>query len=419
MLSLGLRSEMQNHTSAFVDALRFGSYLAAARLTVYANGNTTAIILPIADAQFTVDRNSAVRRQGQITVEVLPTVPPQTVVSQGSTMTLLPLAPTSLLAPFGTEVFVEMTVMSGGQTAGANGWIPMGMYQIGSSTTQDSGNDMTVTLDLHDRSWGIAQRALIQPYTVPATSSKDLQSEIVNLVGTVWGSAPPWTYAIVPSSYQVPAGTYNQGQDPWQACVDMATAAGYELFFDVSGNLVGKPIPDPATQAVVWNFQEGEVAATGTTMHPLGGTPFTTPVATTIALTRDGIANDFFVAATGPNNATGGNSPVQAEAADNNASSPTWIGGPMGDVPNFIFDPLITTKAQALAEAQYNLQAALAKAFTLSVVTPPNPLFDIDDVCTITRSRLALSNAKFVVDNITTAVRYDLQTTLTGRFVPG
>lgn len=351
-----------------------------------------------------------------MTIEMLPTVPPQQATDQDGTFDILPLNPSAHLSPFKNEIFVEVSVVQGGQAAGANGWIPLGLYQIATSTVQDTGIDLTVTLDLFDRSWAVAQRALLTAYTVPAAAG-DLQSELEALLTTAWGGSPPWTYNITPSTYTVPAGTYNQGQDPWQAALDFFSSAGYELYFDVNGNIVGRPIPNPAAQVPVWGFSEGEVSAVGTLAHPLGGTPFTTPVDVTINMTRDGVFNNFFVAATGPNNASDGNTPVQANAADNNPASPTYIDGPMGNVPQFIFNSLITSQAQAQAEANYDLAAMLAQSWTISVDTPPNPLFDIDDVVTVTRARLDLNNQPFVIDAIQTSIRYDVVTTVSGRVV--
>ena len=412
---------MQSAGNSFISALRWGTNIVAAQLVHYQNAVPTGIVLPVSDGQFTIDRNSEQRRQGQITVEVLPTIPPQTATDQNGTWTILPLVPTAHLAPFQNEISVQISIVQAGANgipvAGANGWVPLGMYQIASTTVDDSGIDLTASLQLFDRSWAVAQRKFLAPYTVPAAAG-DLQSETVALLNTAWGSTPPWTYNIQPNAgYTVPAGTYNQGQDPWQAILDIYQSAGYEAFFDVNGNFVGQPIPNPATSPVVWNFVEGAVASTGTFKHPISGTPYTTPVATSINMTRDGINNNFIVAATGPNNASGTAVPIQASAADNNPASPTYVNGPMGNSPNFIFDSLITTQAQAQAEANYDLAQSLAKSWTISVDATLNPLFDVDDVCSVTRPRLGLTNQLFVVDTVQTSIRYDALTTVSGRIV--
>jgi len=412
----------------------------ACQLNVMNSGQSTSIYLPVSEADFTVDRNSAQRRQGELTVEIVPSIPPQTVLWSGQQVPYLPLDPTSPLAPFGTEVSVAMTVLAPDiQTGqiGANGWAPLGVYAIATTTTASTGNNLTCTLQLFDRSWPFSQWQLLQNYTVPAAGGV-LEDEVVALLSYIWNNNGPGSVGIpVPpwitnpnfqggSSYVVPAGTYNQGQDPWQACLDMAQSGGQQLFFDVNGVLTGKPIPGSAaggslsSLAPVWNFYPGEVTAQGTYVHPIGGTPFTTPAAVTLAMTRDGVKNDIFVAATGAQNLTGTNTPIQAEAADNNSASPTFVGGGIGRAPNFIMDSLITSSAQALSEAQFNLGVSLSSAYTLSVSAPNNPLFDIDDVFTATEPRLGLNMQKTITDTIHYSVEYATQTVLSGRVIaPG
>lgn len=410
---------MQSASTTFTNTLRFGSYLVAGRFTVYSGGVPTSYVVPVSSANFTVDRNAEQRRQGQITVEVIPTVPPPA---------LMPTSPQSLLAPFGNEVFVEISTYGAG--GAATEWIPLGVFAIATTEVEDTGIDAVITLDLYDRSWVISQRALLAPYNVPAAGG-NFVAEVEALLNQVWdqsGDMPALQFNIAPTSYTVPPGTYNQGEDPWQACLDMAASAGYELFFDVHGVVTGLPIPDPTTRVTAWTFNESSVSAEGVLNPPsthdyqISQSPYSTPVAVTMTMTRDGISNDFWVSATGPQNApgsaSGSSAPVQEEAADTNPASPTYVGGGMGDVPSFVTDSLITTSAQALAEAQYNLAQSLAKAWTFSVSTPPNPLFDIDDVCAIVNSRLGLASQRFVVDAITFNVRYDVATVLSGRAVP-
>lgn len=424
---------MLTASNAFINALRFGSYLVAAQLTLYYKGQSTGIVLPVSTADFTFDRNSEQRRSGQLTVEILPTVPPQTVSLDGVTQVpLLPITPSSALAPFAQQIGVALQVLGPGGTLNPNDWVPMGIYAIAESTVDDTVNDLIVTLKLFDRSWILAQWKLVSSYNVPASTGV-LQDEIKALINHVWSTqgpagppTPPWTYSIVPSTYIVPSGTYNQGQDPWQACLDMASSAGYELYFDVHGNVVGAPAPgSPASSTfptlnsipVSWGFDQNTISAQGVSSHSLSGTPFTTPIAMAMQILRDGIYNDFWIAAIGSNN---NSSLLQARAVDTNVLSPTWYQGIMGDSPNFIYDSLITTLAQAQAEANYDLAVALSKVWQISIDSSLNPLFDIDDVFTVTNPRLGLSAQKVIIDTIHTSVRYDALTTLSGRvIVPG
>ena len=72
---------------------------------------------------------------------------------------------------------------------------------------------------------------------------------------------------------------------------------------------------------------------------------------------------------------------------------------------------------QAQAEANYDLGVSLSSAWTLGVSSPINPLFDIDDVCTSTDPYLGLVAQKFIVDQVTTSIRYDAADTVSGRVI--
>ncbi len=411
------------YTAGFVDTLRYGATLVASRLTVYSGGAPTTTTLPVSALAVTVDRNSEFRRQGTITMQVVPSIPPPPI---------LPVAPSSLLAPFGNEVFIEIGIASlptGGKTAEIQQWVPLGLFAIATTTVQDTVNDLALTLAVYDRSWVISQRAFLQPYNFPATPSGNFVAEIMALLNQVWGPRPPaLTYNIVPTDATVPVASYGQGSDPWQAALDMANAVGYELFFDVNGVVTGYPIPDPATQPIFWNFTDQETAifgaggaGSGGGSAQLFGSPYSTPVATTITMTRDGIYNDVFVTGTGTSNApytaSGNSQPVLASAGDTNPSSPTYVDGGMGDIPQFVSTNLPTSTAQAQEMANNDLQAALAAAWQISIDIPPNPIFDVDQKVSITRPRVGLNNIFVVIDTVSFNVSYADTCTITGRVV--
>lgn len=411
------------YSAGFVDTLRFGAVLVASKLTVYSAGAPTSVTLPVSVLSVTVDRNSEFRRQGSITVQVVPSIPPPEI---------LPINPASLLAPFGNEVFIEIGIASlpqGGKHSEVQTWVPLGLFAIATSTVDDTVTDLTVTLDVYDRSWVIAQRAFLQPSNFPATPSGNFVDEITALLNKVWGTNPPLSYNIVPTTATVPVASYGQGSDPWQAALDMANAVGYELFFDPNGVVTGYPIPNPADQPIFWNFTDDETAiygaggaGSGGGSAQLLGSPFSTPVATAITMTRDGIYNDVFITGTGTSNApassTGNSQPVLASAADTNPNSATYVNGGMGDVPQFVSTNLPTTSAQAQEMANNDLQAALSAAWQISITIPPNPTFDIDQVVTVTRPRVGLNKVKMVIDTIDYQVSYGDTCTVTGRVVP-
>lgn len=415
-------------TSAFTAALRYGAMLVQARFTVYTNGSPNGPVYygATSTGSFTVDRNSARRRSGQITIEVAPAAPPAPIPA------LLPTNPQSLLTPFGNEVFIECGIASSMSQTGETSvtqWVPLGLYTIATSDVDDTTVNLVVTLDLSDRSLTISQRAFQQPYNFPAASG-NFVDEVMTLLNSVWNQqvgVAPLQYNIVPTSATVPVASYNQGADPWQAAIDIATVAGYELYFDAYGVVTGKPIPDPTTQPITWNFTDDQTLVfglPGTGSTALLGSPYSTPVAVQVQMTRQGIYNDILIQGTGTANTPtytgpGGaptGAPVLAQAQDTNPQSPTYIGGGLGNIPNFVASSLVTA-AGAPAMAANDLQVALSSSWTVTLSIPPMPILDIDDVVTITRPRVGLNNVKVVIDTITHSIRYADISTFTGRVV--
>ena len=420
-------------TSAFIDAMRYGAVLIQARITVLSAG--VAVGSPyyaaVSTGTFTTDRNSEFRRSGQITLEFIP--PQQN--ADGTWQLpppLEPVNPTSLTAPFGNELFIETGVLASTSSAGVEAvaqWVPNGLFVIATTTLDDTTIDCTAQLDVYDRAWTIAQRTLKNPYNFPAVGG-NFAAEMKALLNQVWNQqagVQPLQFNIVPTSEVVPTASYDQGSDPWQATQDMAAAIGYELYFDTAGIVCGKPIPNALTAPITWGFTDDTtlvqgLAGTGSTA--LLGSPYSTPVEASVIMTRDGIFNDIIIQGTGDANAgtyTGDGlettgPPILGEAADNNPLSPTYIGGGLGDVPDFVSSSLVTAiGAQAMANTQ--LQVALSTSWQATISAPPNPIFDVDDVIVIDRPRVGLYKAKLVLDTITNTFQYDDLTQLTGRIL--
>jgi len=412
--------------SAFIDALRFGATLVQVRFQLYKNGAPTGkyYTTSASTGSFTVSRNSAQRRTGQFTIEVTPDIPPPP---------LMPVAPNSPLNPFGTELYIEYGIASsqvpGATYATPTQWVPLGLFTITETAVDDTIIDCVVTTNLADRSYTISQRAFLAPYSVPATPSGLFADEIQALLNFVWSQqegVAPLAYNIVPTNATVPPATFNQGSDPWQAVLSLANAVGYELYFDAHGVVVGKPVPDPFTQPVTWNYTDDTTAVygyPGVGSESLFGSPYSIPVEVQVTMTRQSIYNDIVIQGTGTANAPQYNpngvaqgQPLLAQAADTNPSSPTYIKGGLGNVPNFVSSNLVTA-AGAQQMANTMLQVALSSAWTVTLQVPPNPIFDIDDVITVTRPRVGLYNARVVVDTITHGISYADTTLMTGRVI--
>jgi Concanavalin A-like lectin/glucanases superfamily len=483
-----------NPADALIDNLRFGATLVVTQLTVYQNGIPTEYVVPVSTMDITVDRNAAQRRSGSITAEITPTAPPPALLPTGPSSALSPFGNEVFIqtgiaaqqgvlyaaAPLGAtsvEVYnpeqivvgsmisfpgdgaqYSVTAVRGSNTpftlqlgtpllvAEAAGtpvnhnpqWVPIGLFEIATTTVDDTSLDLVTTLQVYDRSWVISQRQFIQAYIFPMTASGNFVDEMVFLLNFVWGTnqatgtpipeSPPLNFNIVPTSLSVPAATYDQGSDPWQAAMDMAECVGYELYFDVYGNVVGHPIPNPFNRPVTWNFtdQPDNIYGTGGSgsgggSSTLLGSVYSTPTAVQNSMTRDGIYNDVYITGVGTSNApystTGSDAPVLAEAADVSpaTTSPTSIYGPMGDIPEFVSSNLVSSGGQALQMAKSELLLTLSASWTITLTIAPNPIFDIDDVVTVTHARVGLANVPMVIDTIDYAVSYGDLCTITGR----
>lgn len=510
----------QSPSNGFIDTLRFGATLIVAQLTIYQYSNAGSIVsqqgLPCSGCNITVDRNSAIRRSGSLTVELIPSTPPPP---------LLPTAPPTAakpqpLAPFGNEIGISLGLavgnqaptqlgfLTGGIGAGSIGaqiavpnggslgftigdtivigsaapvivtgitgtgpylvyflqtplsssqppdaavqhvqFVSLGLFTVTTTTVDSTANNLVVTLDVSDRSFVLDARELTAPYTFPATESGTYEDEVVALLTQAWGTnpnLPPLQFSF--SDIQnpiVPTATYNQGTSPWQMALDLAQVAGNELYVDMNGVVTSHQYPNPVTTPVTWFFtdQDSQIFS-NPNKTIISGSPYTVPVGVEVAFTRDGIHNDVYITGSGSQNAPGvstssstatgvvvststsSSSPVLGHAADQNPTSATYIGSVLGDLPNFTSSNLVPTASQAQAMASLDLAMSISSAWQITVTAPPNPLFDVDDVVSVNHPSIGIVGPNgqglcMIVDTISTGVRYDEVTTVTGRVIPG
>lgn len=290
---------------------------------------------------------------------------------------IVPTGLSSPLAPNGNEIVLAASLE---YPTGGTETVPCGVYPIQSVVVTDTGTDMTVQVACADRSWSISRRVLLAPYTIPAGVTLD--QALYQLLTANTSGMPPFTYSISTSSAAAPVNTYNEGQDPWQAALDLASGAGYECYFDRHGNLAARPIPTPGTTASTWDAAE---------------TLQNGPLGVTRTLTANQVSNDFIVFSSSSQVSP----PIRAEASDQNPASGTYVEGNFGDIATFLSSSTIADSTGAEAAAVAQLNASLGQIDTLQLVTIPNPAVDIDDVYTVTRNRAGLNGEAWVVDGYT------------------
>ncbi len=349
----------------------------------------------VSSGTVTIDRIAAQRSRVTLTVPTMSPFDP-----------IIPTSDTSALTPFGNEL-----VLQGGYYIGDTPvMFPMGTYTIVDVDVEDTMQDITLTVDVYDRAWGVSARKFRYPYWL--NSGANAGSELERLINTVY---PGLTYLITPTSYTAGFGTFTAGSDPWQAATQLAESIGYELYFDVYGRVIARPTPNPANTAPCWWFVEGVGPNNTDWSAPFSASNPPPNCASALGRkwSRQNLPNDITI--TNSTSATG-ISPFQGSAVDVNPQSPTYVGGPFGDVPQVTVSRLATTAPAATALAENVLIQTLGSGEMLTITMKPNPVFEVDDVVYVQRKRLGLAG-NYVIDAITHSFKATDKTVLTCRNV--
>ena len=442
-------------TSAFTDMLRYGTFLVDARLTVFKKGKrVTTIILPVSTIRITMDRNSTFRCQGTIAVEVVPTVPPPP---------YLPVTPAGLLSPMENEIYVETRLLS--KTTNADRYVPLGLFSIDTTKTDDTGVDLLVTVHVYTRAWRIGQNLFQKAYTVPAATGT-LAGELEHLLTLAWDTpTAPLTFGGIMktgATLKVPAQSFTQGTSPWTAAQQLALSVGYEVWI-TSATIVRPTTTAPPTsikpivmarrvptgflghitvtgvtktittwlptksagvQQPSWFFTTTKTlvygSGTGQGDSALYGDQYTVPVGTQIQMTTTGVYNQVIMTGASPATAPGATNATGTAAANTKpivAVATTPKAETTRVRPEFVSTSYITSVTGARQAAISHLAQSLADAWQVTVTTAPNPTLRINDIISITRPRLGLNQAIAIVDTITHTVSFSTLTTITGRII--
>jgi hypothetical protein len=91
---------------------------------------------------------------------------------------------------------------------------------------------------------------------------------------------------------------------------------------------------------------------------------------------------------------------VRGSAWDANPSSPTYRGGPYGTRTKVVRSENAITNTQAQAMANAYLIQLLGPQDTLSFTAVPNAALDVGDTVMMTRARMGVSGAAYVIAGI-------------------
>lgn len=297
----------------------------------------TGVQLKLVDGEVELDATADIRGAGSVTLaEAWPTMR------------------NISLAPYGAEVFLARGVDLGG---GGVLWAPLGYYRI-SEIEQDDSAKGPVSLTLEDRmSTVIDSRFLAPRQWLQGTSVGDIVDEIIFEV------YPDATIVFDDDSNLSELGrSLIVEESRHEALTTLATGLGKVVYWNGEGKLVFETIPDE--DVPIWRVNAG---------------PGGVLVESKRSLSRDGVYNAVVVTGEGADELA----PVRAVAYDAQESSPTFFGGPFGQVPRFYSSPFITTQSQAEGAAVNMLRKFLGSPYDVGASAVPNPALKPYDVIRI------------------------------------
>lgn len=346
------------------------SHVMVARATVCTTFQTgtqpVGTVIPIVAGDIAYDANADVRATLDLTTD-------------GTGM--FPETASSLLAPYGNEIFIERGIDYGG---GQVEYVSQGYYRI-DNPAQDSVPDGVIEISAPDRMQGIIDARLERPLQFAWNLTYD--TVVSQLVRAVYPTAViEWPDG---GGTDFLLRTVVAEEDRYDFLNQLITAKAKIWYWDHRGVLVIKNPPNPGNP--VWTVAAGA-----------GGVL----VGLSRELSRVGVKNTWVV--TGE--AGDSTPPARGVARDNNVDSPTYWLGRFGPVPGFFSSPLITTNAQAVAVATTKLRTSLGLPYNVEFQSIANAALEVWDPVAIafperSRSR-TLQTETHIVEQLKLGLTY-------------
>lgn len=374
---------MYPRSERFDQAVRYGSAAFGAtpiaHVDAYRGGGLVAGDIPIdaSASTITVDEDAASWRTAEITALAFEDY-------------LIPRTPADALAPYGTDLWIQ----SGFRFAdGTEELVPVGVFRLLTAVPTRMG---TIVLRGYDYSRVVARARFERPRVFARGYSRS--AAIADLIRERAPFAGPPGHEILTYSTMddtmLPLTIFEEGErygDPWKACMDLADAAGQQVYFSPEGpypTAVLRLIPSVDFTSPVWVFERGE----GSTLIDL-------------KLEDDTSTgyNVFVVTGESSDLAANGLPSVRASAEVTDPTSPIYPGT-YGRVPTFLASSFIRTELQAqqVANAQLPRKAGGSRGLTITgfahpaheagdVVAAHDPSLNIEDEWVVSRFAFKLS----------------------------
>ena len=388
----------------------------------------------VTSGSVTVDETAEIRRTIQMVLDgTLSLVPPQHLSHNA-------LDVADMLHPAkGNELWVYRGVQFSEDPEDVE-YAQLGVFRMSKPQITDDGANVTITINGSDRASVLQRQDWQFPYTVgpganifgvvegaisylmlggnppnvsptdPTPLPRRPQIYDPSTIGFLWeldGMDAPYPFI---QRFSYPVTTFgsdpSSAGDPMQDLITFVAAAGAELFFDVHGNVVVRPIQNPASIGIAdtIHFVEGE----NCTMDQISRTLDETTAHNGVTLYCNG---------------TGQALPFVVRIWDTDATSPTYYQGPWGQVPYKMVTTLIPSGAdsvdlsyaKATHMAQQQLQLLLGSFDNVSINCVPNPALREGDICHVTRARMQVDDP-YVISSMT--IPLDPQSNMSITFRP-
>jgi hypothetical protein len=256
-------------------------------------------------------------------------------------------------------------------------WVPQGVFFLTEVDVQ-SGDGATITLRGVDRSIRILRNSWTSRYQTEAGDTLD--QVLIELLRNRWPQVEtdfPEIATVVPRR----VFGLDSEDDPWTNAQDLATAAGYDLFFDQNGVAVLRSAPAYDIMEPQETYEENSEAMV---------------LGVSRGLNNERSYNVVVVIGEGSRQ----NQVYRGRAEDLDPLSPTYIYGPYGQYPLVYNASSINSVDEANEAATLLLSRTkgLVEAFEWSQIVDPS--LDAGDYIRVTNT-LANVSRSFVIDRLT------------------
>jgi hypothetical protein len=259
--------------------------------------------------------------------------------------------------------------------------VPLGVFVMTEVSVSDGSSGAVMQIEGIDRSIRIARASWIDPY--PIAASANLGETIALVLSDRWSDVETdftETAQVLPASVLGLQEGGGSGRDPWADAQRLASAGGFDLYFDGDGVAVLVPVPDPTEQSPVEVYAEDEEAMV---------------LDVSRRLSTEQTFNGVVVTGEGSNVRP----PVRAVVFDEDPSSPTYRFGLFGERPMFMSSPLVTSADEATVVAGAELAKIRGAEENVEWSQITDPSLDAGDVVQISNTGVRMDKV-LVIDKL-------------------